>query len=172
MIKKEDLYKIGQFAKPHGVKGEISLLTDYDISGITDDAYIICDMDGILVPFFIDSHRQKSYTTALIKFENIDSGEKVKLLTGKAAYLPLEMQPPPDEDDDNMNWNYITGYTVIDENLGTIGRVNDVDDSTINVLLKIDYEGGETLIPVALIAVINRESKTINVSLPEGFSEI
>ena len=171
MIKEEDLFKIGQFAKPHGIKGEISLITDFDISAISGDSYIVCDMDGIWVPFFVDSNRQKSNTTTLVKFENIDSEEKVKLLTGKAAYLPLEMLPD-DEDDDSINWGHITGFTVIDEKAGTIGQVNDIDDSTINILLMVDYKGNETLIPVALVTAIDREGKTMEVSLPEGFLEI
>ena len=171
MIKEENLFKIGQFSKPHGIKGEISLLTDFDISGISGDPYIVCNMDGIWVPFFLDSQRQKNNTTTLVKFENIDSEENVKLLTGKAAYLPLDMLPP--ENDDNIfSWNYIIGYTVIDEVFGMIGQVNDVDDSTINILLKVDHEGNETLIPVAFVSAINQESKTMEVLLPEGFLEI
>ena len=31
MLKKEDVFKIGQFAKPHGIKGEISFAFDNDI---------------------------------------------------------------------------------------------------------------------------------------------
>lgn len=52
MIKSDEVFKIGQFAKPHGIKGEITLMTDCDVFDDTDDPYIICDMDGILVPFF------------------------------------------------------------------------------------------------------------------------
>lgn len=51
MIKKEDVFKIGQFAKPHGIKGEIALVTNSDVFDDSDDPYIICEMDGILVPF-------------------------------------------------------------------------------------------------------------------------
>ena len=170
MIKEKDLFRIGLFAKPHGVKGEISLLTDYDISGIPGEPYIVCDMDGIWVPFFIDSYRQKSYTTTLIKFENIDSEEKVKLLTGKAAYLPSGMLPLHDEN--ITNWNYLAGYTIVDERYGVIGIVKDVDDSTMNILLKVEYNNNEILIPVAIINAIRQEDKTMEVSLPEGFLEI
>ena len=36
MINSEDVFKIGQFAKPHGIKGEITLLIDYDVSDSWD----------------------------------------------------------------------------------------------------------------------------------------
>ena len=51
MIKKEDVFKIGQFAKPHGIKGEIALVTNSDVFDDSDDPYIICEMDGILALF-------------------------------------------------------------------------------------------------------------------------
>jgi len=166
MIKEEDLSKLGQFAKPHGIKGEISLITDFDMSDISSDSYIVCDMDGIMVPFFIESCRQKSSTTTLIKFENINSEENVKLLSGKEAFLPSEMISDEDET------ATLTGYMVVDDKLGVIGRITDIDDSTFNILLKIDCGNNEVLIPAALIIAINEENKTANVSLPEGFSDI
>ena len=170
MINGDNLLKIGQFTKPHGIKGEISLLTDYDISGISGDPYIVCEMDGIFIPFFIDSYRQKSSVTTLVKFKNIDSEEKVKMLSGKIAYLPSDIILQMD--DDETNWSNLIGYTVIDEKAGTIGQVIEIDDSTINILLIVDCKGDETLIPVALIATIDQASKNMKVSLPEGFLEI
>jgi 16S rRNA processing protein RimM len=171
MIKEEDLSKIGQFAKPHGTKGEISLITDCDISGISSDPYIVCEMDGIWVPFFIESCRQKGSAITLVKFEGINSGENVNILSGQTAYLPAYMIIPND-DDDALNRNYIINYTVIDDNTGVIGRITDVDDSTINILLKVDSNGNEILIPAALVTAIHQENKTTEVSLPEGFLEI
>ena len=166
MIKVEDLSKIGQFAKPHGIKGEISLITDYDMPDISCNPYIACDMDGILVPFFIESYRQKGSATTLVKFENINSEEDVKLLSGKEAFLPSEMITCEDEA------ATLTGYTVVDDKLGAIGCITDIDDSTFNILLKVDCRGNEILIPAALVTVINRENKTADVSLPEGFLDI
>ena len=170
MIKEENLFKIGLFAKPHGIKGEITLSTDYDISDIQGEPYIVCDMDGILVPFFIDSYRQKSNTAVLIKFENIDTEDKVKLLTGKTAFVPSDMLPTYDDDDNS--WSRITGYIVIDDKQATIGRVRDVDDSTMNILLRVEYKDNDILIPAAIINSIHHEAKTIEVILPEGFFEI
>jgi 16S rRNA processing protein RimM len=171
MIKKEELVKIGKFAKPHGIKGEISLVTGCDLAGITgSDAFIVCYMDGIAVPFFIDSYRQKSNTATLVGFAGIDSDDKAKLFTGKTAYLPPDLLPSCDEY--IPGWNEVTGYTVSDGKIGAIGTVSDIDDKTMNILLMVDCKGKEILIPVALITVIDRERKTIDVSLPEGFLEL
>ena len=37
MIRKEEVFKIGQFAKPHGIKGEISLVTNCDLFDDVED---------------------------------------------------------------------------------------------------------------------------------------
>lgn len=171
MLRKEDLIEIGHFAKPHGIKGEVSLVTDYDMASISgDDPYLVCEMDGIPVPFFIESYRPKNNTTALIGLAGIDSDDKAKSLTGKPAYIPSDLFLPDDED--IPKWKYLRGYTVADDKSGAIGTVSDIDDHTINILLKVDYKGKEILIPAALITALDRERKMIEVSLPEGFWEI
>lgn len=76
MIKKEDVFKIGQFAKPHGIKGEIALVTNSDVFDDSDDPYIICEMDGILVPFFIEEYRYKTDTVILLKLKNVDDEKR------------------------------------------------------------------------------------------------
>ena len=53
MIKKEDVYRIGQIGKPHGVKGELSFHFEDDVFDRTDADYLILEVDGILVPFFL-----------------------------------------------------------------------------------------------------------------------
>ena len=72
MIKKEDVYKIGVFNKPHGVKGELSFTFTDDIFDRVDCDYLICLLDGILVPFFIEEYRFRTDTTALVKLERVE----------------------------------------------------------------------------------------------------
>ena len=70
LIKLEEIAPIGIFGKTHGIKGEINLElnTDFDLE---NTQYIIVDIDGIFVPFFIEDYRYKTDTTALILFEDI-----------------------------------------------------------------------------------------------------
>jgi len=181
MIKEEDLYKIGFFAKPHGVKGEIALVTDYDIAGITGDPCIVCNLDEIWTPFFITSYRQKNASTTLVSFDNLDSAEKVKFLSGKTACIPAQNSPFKDNEEDAnssiLSFNVdrkvvINGYNIIDERHGMLGRVKEVDDRTLNILLTVDYKGNELLIPLALATSIQHKQKTITLSLPDGFLDI
>ena len=170
MIKEDDLRKIGVFAKPHGAKGEISLITDYELAGLTDDPHIACNIDGIFVPFFITSIRQKSASNTLVKFENLDSEDKVKFLSGKPAFIPSELLPP--DDDRQHHREELFGYAIIDERSGMIGKVKDVDDSSPNVLLKVEYKGNDILVPLSLITSIQHPLQKMQTALPDGFLDI
>ena len=53
---------------------------------------------------------------------------------------------------------------------GKLGEVTDVDNSTINTLFIVDYQGEELLIPAQeeFIVNIDQKHKVITVDLPEG----
>ena len=57
MIRKEEVYKIGRLGKSHGVKGEVSLQFTDDVFDRVEAEYLILDIDGILVPFFMEEYR-------------------------------------------------------------------------------------------------------------------
>ena len=69
MIKKEEVYKIGLFNKPHGIHGELQFTFTDDIFDRVDCDYLVCLLDGIFVPFFIEEYRFRSDSTALVKLE-------------------------------------------------------------------------------------------------------
>lgn len=173
MIKKEEVFKIGQFAKPHGIKGEISLVTNSDVFDDSEEPYIICEMDGILVPFFIEEYRYKSDSVILVKLKNVDDEKAAREFVNREVFYSLD---EVDEDDlvGDMTWDSFIGYIVEDEVLGEIGEIMNVDESTINVLLQIDYKGEELLLPAAeeLILSADHDNKKLVVSIPEGLLDL
>ena len=168
MIKKEDVFKIGQFAKPHGIKGEITLLTTSDVFDDSDDPFIVCEFEGILVPFFIEEYRYKSDSSILVKLENIDSELQAREFSNLEVYYPLDAAVGDLVGD--MTWDSFVGYVVLDTRLGILGPITMVDESTINVLLQVDYKGNEILIPAAeeLILGVDHDKKLLEVALPDG----
>lgn len=88
MIKKDEIFKIGIFNKPHGVKGEVSFTFTDDIFDRVDCEYLVCLLDGIFVPFFIEEYRFRSDTTALVKLEGVDTAEKARMFTNVEVYFP------------------------------------------------------------------------------------
>ena len=106
MIKQEEVYKIGRIGKPHGINGEVHFLFDDDVFDRVESEYLILDIDGILVPFFMEEYRFRGESSALVKFCDIDTQEKARELTNCDVYFPYSLT---DEDPENMRWTQIIG---------------------------------------------------------------
>ena len=169
MIREEDIYQIGKLGKTHGVKGEISFLFDDDVFDRVDANYLILKVDGIFVPFFIEEYRFRSDSNAIMKFEDIDTQERARELTGCEVYFPRELA---DNDDDSISWAAIVGFSLIDAATGQpVGRIASIDDSTLNILFEL--EDGK-LIPASeeLITHVDKNNKTITIDLQQGILDI
>ncbi|MDR0507195.1 MAG: ribosome maturation factor RimM [Dysgonamonadaceae bacterium] len=173
MIRSEDIVKIGQFIKTHGTKGEILFFFSNDSFDDCKHPFLICEMEGIFVPFLLEDYRFNSASTAFVKLKNIDSVEKAKRLIAKEVYFPKK-HIKEDLDDDFSTWDYFTGFMLIDENAGKIGTVSSVDASTINTLFIVSKDDSTILIPAAseLIVRINKEEKKLYLNLPKGLLEL
>lgn len=164
-----DVFKIGRIGKPHGVKGELQMQFSDDVFDRTNADYVFLEIDGLLVPFFIEEYRFRSDSLVLMKFNDIDTTERARELTGCDVYFPREHS---DNDAENISWAEIIGYNVVDSSNGkSIGTIRSVDDSTTNILFSVvNDDGKEYLLPVNndLIEDINKESKTIIMHIPNG----
>ena len=173
MIRPEEVYKIGMFNKPHGIGGELQFTFTDDIFDRVEAEYVVCPMDGILVPFFIEEYRFRTDTTALMKLEGVDTQEQARRFTNTPVYFPVkhaQEAPPPDE----PTWTYFTGFRMEDTVHGHLGEVTDVDDSTPNVLFVVDREGDELLVPAReeFILGIDAKHRVLTVRLPEGLLDL
>lgn len=178
MIKRAEIAEIGRFNKPHGIKGEISASLDIDID-IADVKCIVLEVDGIFVPFFIESVRPKTSETVLLTIDGIDNELKAKEFANKKIYiLNADLPETDDEDDDNDEGFYasdLIGYKVIDREHGDIGEITDINDATDNVLFIITTpQGDELLIPVAdeFIEEIDSETHTLHTDIPSELLNI
>ncbi len=169
MIRRDEVYKIGKLGKPHGVKGEISFAITDDVFDRVDADYLVLDIDGILVPFYMEEYRFKNDENVLVKFEDIDTQEQVRNYTGCEVYFPRHLS---DSDGENMTWAEIIGFTLVDSVTGkAVGVIDHVDDTTINLLFEVTApDGKDLLIPASneLIEEVDAEKKEIRVTLPEG----
>lgn len=172
MIKPEDVYKIGIINKPHGIHGEMLFTFEDDVFDRVDADYLVCDMDGILVPFFIESYRFKSDTAALLKFEDIDTAEQARKFTNTVVYFPKEHADELDPEE--LGWNYFIGFKIYDANHHELGTITEVENSTINTLFIIEREGKEVYIPAQedFICEMDTQKRTIIMDLPEGLLEL
>lgn len=169
MIREEDVYKIGRLGKAHGVKGEVSFMFDDDVFDRTDADYLILEIDGILVPFFIEEYRFRTDTVALMKFEGIDTQDRARALTNCDVFFPRHLA---DDEDAPLTWAFLVGFDLVDAHTGkAVGRIGSVDDSTMNILFCL--EDG-TLIPASeeLITDIDKDNKQITIAIPDGILDL
>ena len=169
MIKKEDVYKIGRLGKAHGVKGEVSFQFDDDIFDTSDADYLILDIDGILVPFFMEEYRFRNDSLALIKFCDVDTQQRASELTGCDVYFPRSIA---EEQAEGLSLSSLVGFDLIDANgKGKVGTIAAIDDTTQNILFEL--EDG-TLIPASddLITDIDTQQRQITMNIPEGLLDI
>lgn len=170
MIKREDVYCIGTIGKPHGVKGEVSFHFDDDIFDRVDADYLFLEIEGLLVPFFIDEYRFRSDETALMVFSGIDTEEKAAELTGCDVYFPRSLAD--NEEEAPVSRAEIIGFTIIDDSTNqSVGTVKAIDDSTLNTLFEVTTKDGhDILLPVSdeLIKDVDRKNRTITLVIPEG----
>ena len=169
MIKKEEVYKIGLFNKPHGIHGELQFTFTDDIFDRVGCDYLICLLDGIFVPFFIEEYRFRSDSTALVKLEGIDTAERARMFTNVEVYFPVKHAE--EAEDGELSWNFFVGFRMEDVRHGELGEVVEVDTTTVNTLFVVEQEDGEELLIPAqeeFIVEINQEKKLITVELPEG----
>lgn len=171
MIKDSDVYRIGVIGKPHGVDGELTFSFDDDVFDRVDADYLFIDTDNILVPFFIDEYRFTGDSTALIRFDGIETADAARELTGCKVFFPYSLS----DGGAPTSLQGLTGYAVEDTDGHTVGTITGIDDTTANVLLTVDTpDGRELLLPAGgdLVREVDAEARKIVMHVPEGLSDL
>ena len=159
MIRKEDCYKIGRLGKAHGVKGEVTFQFTDDVFDRADADYLVLEVDGILVPFFMEEYR----------FCDVDTQQRAAELTNSDVWFPRSLTP---EDDELPSLSSLVGFDIVEaKGAAAVGRIADIDDTTANLLFCL--EDGR-LIPAndELITSIDVAQKKIVMHIPEGLLDI
>ncbi len=169
MIAKQDLTPIGKTIKPHGIAGEILCEFSLAIDEERLPKYLIIDDDGIMVPFFIGSFRGKSRFSAFVIFEHIDDETAARRLCNKEIFTDAVFDQSHDTSEYTVE--FLINFAIIDKHYGNIGKITDIDSTTINTLFVV---GDNILVPAReeFIDSIDIDKKNIYTSLPEGLLDI
>lgn len=174
MIEEKELVEIGKFGKPHGIHGEINVYLDDDV--ITDriEKFIV-NIDGIYVPFFIESIRPKRIDSVIVAIDGINNEQQAAALTNHEIYALVSDEVKEMPDEDGMYASDLIGFTIVHANGQPVGVITGIEDSTENALFIVGLPGGEsTYIPIAdeLIDEIDTDRKYIVMTLPEGLLDL
>ena len=173
MIRREEVFKIGHIGKRHGLQGEVQFLFTDDVFDRVEADYLVIDMEGILVPFFMESYRFRSDEMALVTFEDIDTEEKARRLSLHDVYFPKSLA---DSDAQLSGWRALAGFQIKDaETHEVLGEVESVEDSTANVILQVLRPDGTSFaIPASpdLIQAVDTAQRLLTMTVPDGLLDL
>lgn len=173
-MNKDQLFFLGTFGKPIGLKGEISFRFDCDNPADYQkiNAIFIKTKNG-LIPFKVTKLRLKHGMEGVFQLEGINFVEELNPIKGCDGFLPDSFLPRLSGN--QFYYHEIIGYNLNDQHTGLVGKINDVLEYPQHDLFQIKHESGkEILIPVRdeLIVKVDRVNREIVVNVPEGLVDI
>jgi len=170
-MKQNEFTEIGFIRKANGFKGEVMLALHHSDAGdFAGSKFLFLEIDGRMVPFFIESFSDESGNT-VVKFEDISTHEDASALMTLKVFLPShELSENSAED----SFNDLVGYSVIDKIKGMLGTVKSVSEMPGQVIIAFDYSGAEILLPLhyKTLMKIRKKKKELHVILPDGLLEV
>ncbi len=170
----QDFFSIGTIIKPHGLKGSMIIEVEEGFEDVlTESDYLLVEIEGGLVPFFISDEgiNFRTSTTLCLAFDEIDTAEKLRPYCGCKIYLRKEGTI---EQDSNEEFSELMGVTVLDKMRGKLGKIIRVDNFSGNVVLTIEYGPHEILIPFSerLIIQFDEVKQELHLDCPEGLIDL
>ena len=174
MIKSDEIIAIGKFNKPHGINGEISASINAPVNMLHGGSCIVCDIDGIFVPFFVKELRNKSQDTLLLTIDDITNDQEASQLVNKDIYVKRNEYSGHIAEEEYLPIDFFINFkTIINEKHK--GNIVDIDDSTANVLFVIEMNSGNSLLIPAVeefIVSIDPENRIIEMDVPDELLEL
>ncbi len=162
--------QIGTTKKSHGVHGELKVAIDEAYEDVFLEAdRVFLELRGTMQPFFIESIRGQA--DLIVQFDDVQTPEAARLLQIRGIFLPTEELPLVVESNvEGPEYGRITGYLLVDAQVGAIGTIRKVMEMPQQELAAVDYQGREILVPLnpQFVQRIDDDAKQVLVDLPEG----
>ncbi len=172
MAKPEPLVPIGHTRKAHGVHGELHVqVVPRYLEDLLQVEFIFLELPDGLVPFRVESVRMDRWP--ILKLEDVELRDEALPLTSRPLLLAEKDLIPDDQrqlEVDTLAFAWAEGYTLIDERLGRIGRIEEVREFPQQEMAIISYKKRELLVPLhqALISKVDEQQRQLWMRLPIG----
>ena len=164
--------EIGSTQKPHGLQGElsISILDGMDLT-LEQADWLFLEVEGLPLPFQLEEVRFRTDNLAILKLKLIETQEEAKKFSGYSILIDKDFVVYNEED---FSPEMLTGFTLIDQKIGTIGKILQVDDYNGNFVVTVEYQNEEIMVPMndELIISFEPETETIVMSCPPGIFDL
>jgi 16S rRNA processing protein RimM len=166
-----ELVKIGNTQKAHGIKGELKLnVEEHFIDDLLDAEAIYVEIKGQKVPYFVEDIQEGNII--FVKFEGVDSRNEAEQLMHKDLYMRREDITISDEliNSGGMYFKYLEGYILFDDVEGEIAMIEEVASFPQQEMAYVMYQDRTILIPLndEFILDVDKENKKVTMSLPNG----
>jgi 16S rRNA processing protein RimM len=163
---------IGKLTATYGVKGELLLQHHLgkksSLKGL--EVLFIEVMKEEMLPYFIQTAKIKNAEEIYLKLDGVDTKESAQKLTQKEVWLPEEDFHKYAAKSSPAS---LLGFHLINEG-EDIGEVLEVIEHPHQLLLRINVNGNEALIPVheETLEKIDKRKKQVYLKLPDGLLDI
>ena len=155
------MLQVAQVLKSNGTDGEL-LISFFDIGPEDIDLQepVFIYFDGLPVPFYFDSFKQRGNNRALVRLTGVRSLKDADELAGQAVYADY-FEEAADED--------LTGWTVRNPEGETIGTIVDYEDIPGNTCLWVKRpDSSEVLLPFHEDLVQGLQDGILTLTIPDG----
>lgn len=170
---KKDCFYLGKIGRKHSFKGEVVVKLDTDEPELYKNLEsVFVELSDNLVPFFIEKSLLQKGDQLRIKFEDINSEEEADAILGASLYLPMEFLPKLTGN--KFYFHEIINFEMEDVNVGFLGIITNVNDTSAQPLFEVDAKGTKIFIPMIdkFIKKVDRENKKIIVETPDGLIDL
>lgn len=172
-MQKQDCLLIGKTIKSHGIHGEIIVETSNPEAFQDIKESIHLEIEGLLVPFFLDKIHQQSTHRFRIKFQWLNNEQQALEIINCDVFIPTK-EVAEKEIELNITPYLLIGFKAIDDVYGEVGEIIDYIDQPNNPILLIKQGKIEILMPyhVDLIKEVDNQKKTVQIIAPEGLIDL
>lgn len=163
------LVDVGVVQRTHGVNGEVQVGWADSVDPLELSLKsVFLRIEGIPIPFMVESHRGKGEGVTILKLNEVDDAETALQFVGSRVLV--EGEGAADEDD-QLYLDDLVGYTMVTQQGTLLGKITELQDFSGNLLFMITNSAGEEqLIPAStdFIVDLNEDTQTLLVDLPQG----
>jgi 16S rRNA processing protein RimM len=172
MINKDNCILLGILSKPQGTRGSLHIrLSGLKAEEIKEKGLVFVEIDGLPVPFFVESFQEKTDDSAILKIEGIDTETRAREFSGYSVYVMKDQVKPKTL---QLGLANVNGFRVIDKHLGFIGYAEEIINMPTNPLLVVKKENNKFLVPFHedIVQDIDNKERLIRIEAPEGLFEL
>lgn len=163
--------EVGKLNKTFGTKGQIKVSPTerYQADLEKSDVWFI-DSGAGEVPYFVEDINHSTHF--LVRFEDIDSPEKARKITGNTIKLRAsDVTAVKDVAEDDLQ--FLSGFKIFDDKDTFVGVISRIEEYPQQLMAMVDTGDSEVMVPLADAYIIKVDADTAQIImvLPEGLIE-